>query len=568
MIWKRMILGGIVVLFGCGGGGAALTGEPEEGDLSFTRLELTPASAVIAVGATIQLVASPKDELGNTIPGLPRPTFASSNQVTATVDDDGVVTGVSAGDVVITASLAAGGVTRTASATVSVTSGERAANTVTTPGLSFDPSSLVVVAGDTVTWEFSGAVHNVTFVSRAPPGGNIPDQQTGSAVNRVFPDAGTFAYDCTIHSGMSGEIVVESPGSSTFTTLSVSPATPSIVLGDTVRLRATPRDQFGNAMTGLPEPTFSSSDPSIGSVDPTGLVTGAGGGTAVVTASLTHQGITATAQATVSVTTAQSGNQTVTTPNNSFDPQSVTIAAGGTVTWQFSEAVHNVTFGSSGPPGGNIPDQDPGNAVSRTFTTAGTYGYECTRHNGMTGQVMVEPNDGPQTFTSLSVSPSLWAMRRGATKMLTVTPVDQNGVAMSGLPDPTFTSGNPEVAAIDTAGVVTGVAEGSTVITVSLTADGQTRTADVAISVVPPEAAIVIIDGDVYEPDPVEVAPGGTVIWEVRGSAHNMTFDSAPPGGSIPATAPGNAVARTFPSAGDYDYECTLHGEKGRVRVR
>ena len=41
-----------------------------------------------------------------------------------------------------------------------------------------------------------------------------------------------------------------------------------------------------------------------------------------------------------------------------------------------------------------------------------------------------------------------------------------------------------------------------------------------------------------------------------------------PPGGDIPDTAPGNAVTRTFPTRGDYDYFCTHHDDmKGRVRI-
>jgi plastocyanin len=81
---------------------------------------------------------------------------------------------------------------------------------------------------------------------------------------------------------------------------------------------------------------------------------------------------------------------TVTTPGETFSPSNVTIGVGGTVTWQFSGARHNVTFRATAPTGGNIPDQEAGTSASRTFTTAGTYDYECTRHSGMTGRVTVQ----------------------------------------------------------------------------------------------------------------------------------------------------------------------------------
>jgi len=80
---------------------------------------------------------------------------------------------------------------------------------------------------------------------------------------------------------------------------------------------------------------------------------------------------------------------TVTTPNETFSPSDVTIPTGGSVTWQFSQARHNVTFQGASPAGGNIPDQEPGTSASRTFPVPGTYSYVCTRHSGMTGRVVV-----------------------------------------------------------------------------------------------------------------------------------------------------------------------------------
>jgi plastocyanin len=59
------------------------------------------------------------------------------------------------------------------------------------------------------------------------------------------------------------------------------------------------------------------------------------------------------------------------------------------VTWNISGATHNVTFNGAAPTGGNIPDTRSG-SVARTFPTAGTFGYQCTRHGGMTGQVVVQ----------------------------------------------------------------------------------------------------------------------------------------------------------------------------------
>ena len=59
------------------------------------------------------------------------------------------------------------------------------------------------------------------------------------------------------------------------------------------------------------------------------------------------------------------------------------------MTWQIAGGTHNVTFGSSKPTGGDIPDTGAGNNVARSFPSAGTFDYQCTRHAGMTGRITV-----------------------------------------------------------------------------------------------------------------------------------------------------------------------------------
>jgi plastocyanin len=68
----------------------------------------------------------------------------------------------------------------------------------------FEPASLTVEVGTTVTWVWDGsATHDVVgqgFESR--------DQSSG-AFRHTFEQPGTYAYECTIHPGMEGTIVVE-----------------------------------------------------------------------------------------------------------------------------------------------------------------------------------------------------------------------------------------------------------------------------------------------------------------------------------------------------------------------
>lgn len=95
-----------------------------------------------------------------------------------------------------------------------------------------------------------------------------------------------------------------------------------------------------------------------------------------------------------------------TTSADRFAPASVTVTPGSTVTWQVSGSRHNVTFGTLKPAGGDVPDTEPGNLATRTFAAEGTYPYQCTRHGGMTGQVIVEAGGGGGGGTGGTPPPS------------------------------------------------------------------------------------------------------------------------------------------------------------------
>jgi plastocyanin len=68
----------------------------------------------------------------------------------------------------------------------------------------FEPASLTVEAGATVTWVWEGrAPHDVVG-----QGFESGDQGSGT-FRHTFEQPGTYAYECTIHPGMEGSIVVK-----------------------------------------------------------------------------------------------------------------------------------------------------------------------------------------------------------------------------------------------------------------------------------------------------------------------------------------------------------------------
>ena len=83
---------------------------------------------------------------------------------------------------------------------------------------------------------------------------------------------------------------------------------------------------------------------------------------------------------------------------NAFDPNTITVKAGTTVTWTNSDNVmHTVTSGTStgtaGTPSGAFDSGflAEGATWSYTFNEAGEYPYYCTPHPWMIGKVIVEP---------------------------------------------------------------------------------------------------------------------------------------------------------------------------------
>ena len=170
------------------------------------RVVVSPPSGGISIGRTLALTSAGQDARNNAIAGLPGATYASDNLTAATVDGGGVVTGRAVGSATITASIAspADGV-RSGTATVNVSAAPPLAATVQMGALTFNPTSTEISVGGTVTWvNGSGVSHDVDFGGAIP---KIPVFDSGQR-SLTFTTAGSFAYFCTLHSGMTGTVVV------------------------------------------------------------------------------------------------------------------------------------------------------------------------------------------------------------------------------------------------------------------------------------------------------------------------------------------------------------------------
>lgn len=82
----------------------------------------------------------------------------------------------------------------------------------------------------------------------------------------------------------------------------------------------------------------------------------------------------------------------------------------------------------------------------------------------------------------------------------------------------------------------------------------------------PPATESVDVEDNQFVAAAVRVREGGTVNWTWRGNnPHNVTFN----GGTGSATQTDGTFERTFATAGNFSYICTIHGQSmsGTVTV-
>ena len=84
-------------------------------------------------------------------------------------------------------------------------SGGPGANAVNIVDYAYNPATITVPKGTTITWKNTASrTHTVTMDN----GSFDETVLAGASLPEAFATAGTFTYHCTIHSGMTGTVVV------------------------------------------------------------------------------------------------------------------------------------------------------------------------------------------------------------------------------------------------------------------------------------------------------------------------------------------------------------------------
>ena len=460
------------VVTGVAAGSATLTASSEgkSGTASATvtavtvpvaSVSVSPATPSATVGQTVQLTATAYDANNNVLTGR-AVTWSSSNTGIATVSSSGVVTGVAAGSATITAT--SEGKSGTASVTVTpvpvasvsvspATASVTIAQTVQLTATARDANNNVLT-GRAVTWSSSN-----TGIATVSSSGVVTGVAAGSATITATSEGKSGTASVTV-------TAVPAPVAS----VSVSPATPSVIVGQTVQLTATAYDANNNVLTGRAV-TWSSSNTGIATVSSSGVVTGVAAGSATITA--TSEGKSGTASVTVtpppvaSVTVAPTTasvivGQTVQLTATTRDANN-NVLTGRTVTWASSNT-GIATVSSSG-----VVTGVAAGSATITATSEGKSG---------TASVTVTP----VPVASVSVAPTTASVIVGQTVQLTATTRDANNNVLTGR-TVTWASSNTGIATVSSSGVVTGVAAGSA--TITATSEGKSGTATVTVTLAP-----------------------------------------------------------------------------------
>ncbi len=450
----------------CGSFGVAATSNPggssDTASVTVTcvaSVTVTPPSAAIPQGQTLQLTATPIDTSGTPMTGQ-AVAWASSNGAVATVTGSGLVSAMAPGLATITAT--SGGKSGTAAITVTsvpvaavdvapavatIPQGQTTQLTATPKDAAGNP-----LAGRAVTWASSnGAVATVN---------------NSGLVSALAAGSATITATSEGQSGSAGVTVTPVPVAS----VAVSPPTASIQVGQTAQLTATPKDASGNALSGRVV-NWTSSNNSVATVSSSGLVTGLAVGSATITATSEGQSggaaVTVTAApmpvASVAVTPATPSIQVGQTVQLTATPKDASgnTLTGRTVGWTSS----NTAVATVSPSGGLVTGKAAG-AATITATS-----------EGKIGSAAVTVTQVP--VASVAVSPATATIQIGQTAQLTATPKDASGNTLSGRVV-TWGSSSTSIATVNTSGLVTGMVAGSA--TITATSEGKTGSATVTVT--------------------------------------------------------------------------------------
>ena len=279
-------------------------------------------------------------------------------------------------------------------------------------------------------------------------------------------------------------------GGSSLSSITLTPQTPSVEVGATQQFQAKTTDQYGKPMANVPL-TFASSNPTVATINATGLAIGIAAGTSNIT--VAANGISESALLTVSVeapvgvspatlafsTTQQVGTsstETITVTNKQRTPLTI-----NSITTSPADYSETNTCGSSLAAGAAC-------TVTVVFTpaVAGSLpGTLTITDSAITSPqvVTLTGGDAPNNLVSLAITAPDSTLVAGSNEQLEATGTYANGTTGDVTAAAVWTSSNPAVATVgSTTGIATGVSAGRATISAAVTGTKATGTVSLTVA--------------------------------------------------------------------------------------
>ena len=479
-------------------------------------VHVSPGNKSLFVEQTFQFAAETRDAGGAILAGRPI-AWSSNNESVATVSPTGLVTALSPGGAIITATSEG----RSAPASVTVAA-------IPVASMRVQPASQSLVQGQTAQLQAQPL-----DADGKPLVGRVVLWSTSNASVATVTSTGSV----TAHALGTAVITATCEGKTGSTTVTVNAPTPNAVIvtpaqvlvqeGATSQLTVEVLDAAGRP---LPNSlvTYSSSNTAVASVSASGLITAGVPGKTTVSA--TSGGKTGTAEVTVTSTPVDS---VAVTPSTPF------IVVGRTTT---------LTAQALGPSGQVLTGRTiTWSSSTPAIAEVSSSGVVTARAQGST--IVFASIDGvlgwanvtvvPVPVATVTVAPATNNVAIGETKQLSATLKDASGNTLTGRVV-TWTSSQASVATVTTAGVVTGVSAGTTVI--SATSEGKVGTASVVVAApgvrtvtVTPNAATIPPLGNVQLTATVRDPSGAIITTSITWTSSNGLIASVSSSGKVTA---------------------------------
>ncbi|MGO2419979.1 MAG: Ig-like domain-containing protein [Vibrio casei] len=487
-IYSLFFLFSLLFLAACGnessglpsqGGDGGPVGDSDDG--SIVSLMIMPENPSVAAGEELQLSVKATQSDGEVIDiDASEVSWFSSDQSIVTVNKDGVMKGIKAGTAEVTA----------------VYQGQETTVTVTIS----PPTPIGLQVLPQVTSVASGVVINFVAQGKYSDGSNknVSQQSTWSSSNEsaatvnlgevttIAPGDVQISAEWEGFSG-SADLTVTN---ATLSSLNINPANLNLANGTSDKLTATAVFSDGTSVDVSNQTTWSSDAVGIADVDSTGLVTGAGVGSAVITG--VYNATTSTAN--VNVTNA-------TVSSISISPATVSLANGltqqFTATANFSDGTtqnvtSSVTWSSSAP---NVASIDALGLASAAMTGSTVITAE---YGAQTSTSNLTVTDA--TILSLVVEPDSLTIAKGGKAAITVTANYSDGSSQDVTSLTTITSDAPAVASINADNSIQAVGVGSANVTATF---NSSESDPIPVTVTDATVSTLTIT-----PDPLSLAKG------------------------------------------------------------